>query len=155
MINMPALVSNPVPALGYHGRMVVTTHSTPAVGLSQIGQIAVRVKDLDRAVAFYRDTLGVSFLFRAPNLAFFSCSSVRLMLSEPEKPEFDHPASIIYYKVDDIHAAYTSLKARDVEFVDEPHLIAKMPDHDLWMVFLRDTEDNMLGLMCEQRPPAA
>jgi len=133
----------------------VSMQANPAVGLSQIGQIAVRVKELDRAVAFYRDTLGVLFLFRAPNLAFFNCSGVRLMLSEPEKPEFDHPASIIYYKVDDIHATYAHLKTRDVEFVDEPHLIAKMPDHDLWMVFLRDSEDNMLGLMCEQRPPPA
>jgi methylmalonyl-CoA/ethylmalonyl-CoA epimerase len=126
-----------------------------AAGLAQIGQIAVRVKNLDRAVAFYRDTLGVPFLFRVPNLAFFNCSGVRLMLSEPEKPEFDHPASTIYYKVDDIHAMYTHLKARDVEFVGEPHLIAKLPDHDLWMVFLRDSEENMLALMCEQRPPAA
>ena len=82
----------------------VSMQANPAVGLSQIGQIAVKVKELDRAVAFYRDTLGMLFLFRAPNLAFFNCSGVRLMLSEPEKPEFDHPASIIYYKVDDIHA---------------------------------------------------
>ena len=128
---------------------------TPAVALSQIGQIAVTVKDLDRAVAFYRDVLGVPFLFRVPNLAFFTAGGVRLMLSRPEKPEFDHPASIIYYKVDDIDAAYAALKAKGASFTDEPHLIARMPDHELWMVFLKDSEDNTLGIMCEKRETAA
>jgi catechol 2,3-dioxygenase-like lactoylglutathione lyase family enzyme len=132
----------------------MTVEAGATVALSQIGQIAVTVKDLDRAVAFYRDTLGMPFLFQVPNLAFFQCGGVRLMFGRPEKPEFDHPASIIYYKVDDIEATYASFKARGVTFVDEPHLIAKMPDHDLWMAFLHDSEDNMLGLMCEKRPPA-
>ena len=127
----------------------------PAVSLSQIGQIAIRVEDLERAVAFYRDTLGVPFLFQFPGLAFFNAGGVRLMLSRAEKPEFDHPASVLYYKVDDIDAAYEALKAKGVEFIDAPHLIAKMPDHDLWMVFLKDSEGNTLGLMCEKRPPAA
>ena len=135
-----------------------TAPATPAetapVSLTQIGQIAVRAKDLDRAVAFYRDTLGAPLLFQFPGLAFFNFSGVRLMLSAPEKPEFDHPASIIYYRVDDIDAAYAALKAKEVAFVDEPHLIAKMPDHDLWMVFLKDSEGNTLGLMCEKRTAA-
>jgi methylmalonyl-CoA/ethylmalonyl-CoA epimerase len=131
------------------------TTATPTVSLTTIGQIAVRIKDLDRAVTFYRDTLGAPFLFRVPNLAFFQLGEVRLMLSPAESPEFDHPGSVIYYKVDDIDAAYRALKAKEVDFVDEPHLIAKMPDHDLWMVFLKDSEGNTLGLMCEKRPPAA
>jgi catechol 2,3-dioxygenase-like lactoylglutathione lyase family enzyme len=102
-------------------------------------------------VRFYRDTLGMRFLFEVPNLAFFDCGGVRLMLSPPETPEFDHPGSVLYYKVADINATYTALKGRDVAFIDEPHLIARMPDHDLWMVFFRDSEGNTLGLMSEVR----
>ncbi len=119
-------------------------------GLSQIGQIAVSVKDVDKAVAFYRDVLGLKLLFQAPpGLAFFDCGGVRLMLARPEKPEFDHPASTLYFKVADIQEATASLKARGARFEDEPHLIAKMPDHDLWMAFFRDCEHNLLGLMSE------
>jgi methylmalonyl-CoA/ethylmalonyl-CoA epimerase len=131
------------------------TAAAPAVSLTTIGQIAMRIKDLDRAVTFYRDVLGVPFLFRVPNLAFFQVGEVRLMLSPAETPEFDHPGSVIYYKVAEIDAAYAALKAQGVEFVDAPHLIAKMPDHDLWMAFLKDSEGNTLSLMCEKRPPAA
>src|SRR5688500_16100627 len=130
------------------------TTAAPTVSLTTIGQIAVRIKDLDRAVTFYRDTLGVPFLFRVPNLAFFQVGEVRLMLSPAEQPEFDHPGSVIYYKVEDIEGAYGALKAKGVEFIDEPHLIAKMPDHELWMAFLKDSEGNTLSLMCEKRPPA-
>src|SRR5438105_4580837 len=125
------------------------TQATAALRLAQIGQIAITTKDLDRAVAFYRDILGMRFLFSAPKLAFFDCGGVRLMLSNPEGPEFDHAASIIYYKVDDLQAAYDALASRGVTFVDLPHLIAKMPDHDLWMCFLKDSEGNTLGLMSE------
>ncbi len=121
-------------------------------GLSRIGQISVPVRDLDRAVAFYRDTLGMPFLFRVPNLAFFDCAGVRLMLGVPELPKFDHPASIIYYAVDDIQAAYAALVARGVAFSGTAHCIAKLPDHDLWMAFLDDPEGNTLALMCEVRP---
>ena len=122
-----------------------------AFGLSRIGQIAITAQDLDRAVAFYRDTLGMPCLFRVPNLAFFDCRGIRLMLSRPERPEVDHPASIIYYKVDDLQAAYAALKERGVSFVDEPHLIAKLTDHDLWMAFFHDSEGNTLALMSEVR----
>jgi methylmalonyl-CoA/ethylmalonyl-CoA epimerase len=128
------------------------TPSTSPVELSQIGQIAINVRDVQRAVAFYRDTLGMRFLFQAPGgLAFFDCGGVRLMLSVPERPEFAHPSSILYYKVDDITAAYQALQGRNVAFIDEPHLIARMPDHELWMVFFRDSEENVLGLMEERR----
>ena len=134
---------------------MTTAAASTGVSLTTIGQIAVRAKDLDRAVAFYRDTLGAPFLFRVPNLAFFQFGDVRLMLSPAENQDFDHPASVIYYKVEDIDAAYEALKEKGVTFIDAPHLIAKMPDHDLWMAFLKDSEENVLALMCEKRPPAA
>jgi methylmalonyl-CoA/ethylmalonyl-CoA epimerase len=123
-------------------------------GLSQarIGQIAVVVQDIDRAVAFYRDKLGMRFLFQAPpKLAFFDCGGVRLMLDVPEEEEFKHSASILYYKVDDIQATWATLRDRGVEFRDEPHMLARMPDHELWMTFFRDTEGNTLALMSEVR----
>lgn len=122
--------------------------------LERIGQIAVTVQDVDRAVAFYRDTLGMRLLFRAPpGLAFFDCGGVRLMLSAPEG-QAPTGASILYYVVPDIDAAYETLRARGATFEDAPHLVAKLPDHDLWMVFLRDSEGNLLGLMSEVRPPS-
>jgi methylmalonyl-CoA/ethylmalonyl-CoA epimerase len=119
-------------------------------GLARIGQIAVTVTDLDRAVVFYRDTLGLRFLFRVPNLAFFDCGGVRLMLGLPEKPG-EIFSSVIYYKVDEIQQACEVLSSRGVEFEAKPHLIAKMPDHELWMAFFRDPDRNLLGLMCEVR----
>ena len=132
--------------------MTTTPPSPPQVELSQIGQIAINVRDLDRAVAFYRDTLGMRFLFQAPGgLAFFDCGGVRLMLGVAEKPEFAHPSSILYYRIEDIGAAYETLKARGVAFIDEPHLIARMPTHELWMVFFRDSEENVLALMEERK----
>jgi methylmalonyl-CoA/ethylmalonyl-CoA epimerase len=119
--------------------------------LTQIGQIAINVNDLQRAVAFYRDTLGMRFLFQAPGgLAFFDVGGVRLMLGVAEKAEFSHPASILYYKVDDIDAAFQTLAGLGVTFIDEPHLIAKLPTHELWMTFFRDSEDNVLALMEER-----
>lgn len=126
--------------------------TTPQLELTQIGQIAINVRDLQRAVAFYRDTLGMCFLFQAPGgLAFFDVGGVRLMLGVAEKPEFSHPASILYYKVPDIGTAYETLTSRGVTFIDEPHLIAKMPDHELWMTFFRDSEENVLALMEERK----
>lgn len=123
---------------------------TPA-NISQIGQIAINVKDVKRATAFYRDTLGLKFLFDAGKLAFFDCGGVRLMLGLPEKPEFDHPGSIIYYRVPEIQAAYKGMSSGGVKFEGEPHLIARLPDHDLWMAFFRDSEGNLAALMCEVR----
>lgn len=126
--------------------------ATTAFGLSRIGQIAIPVKDLAAAVAFYRDTLGMRFLFQAPPaLAFFDCGGIRLMLDAAAEEEFDHPASILYYKVEDIRAAHETLRARGVEFVSEPHEVARMPDHVLWMAFFRDSARNVLALMSEVR----
>ena len=119
-------------------------------GISRIGQIAINAHDIERAAAFYQEALGLKLLFKAPpGLAFFDCGGVRLMLTRPETPEFDHPSSILYFAVPDIQAAFAAMKAKGVHFEDEPHLLAKMPDHDLWMVFFRDSESNLMGLMSE------
>ena len=121
-------------------------------GLTNIGQIAVPVGDVDRATAFYRDILGMRFLFRAPpGLAFFDCAGVRLMLDGPAKAQANNYSSVIYYKVPDLRAAHDELTARGVVFETKPHLIAKLPDHELWMAFFRDPDDNLLALMSELR----
>ncbi|MGQ0649748.1 MAG: VOC family protein [Gemmatimonadaceae bacterium] len=126
--------------------------SSTSFALGPIGQIALRVRDMPRAVAFYRDVLGVRHLFDAgPSLSFFDCGGIRLMLSPAEKPEFDHPGSVLYYRVSDIGAAYEALVGRGARFIDAPHRIAKLPDYDLWMTFLHDSEDNVLALMSEVR----
>lgn len=123
-----------------------------SVRLGPIGQISMRARDLPRAVAFYRDRLGLALLFEAPPaLAFFDCGGVRLMLGKPEKAEFDHPGSVIYFKVTDIQRTFADLSARGVTFLGAPHLIAKLPDHELWMAFFKDSEDNTLALMAEVR----
>src|SRR6266478_9514605 len=126
------------------------TQPQTSFGLGRIGQIAVTVTDIDRAVLFYRDTLGMPLLFQVPNMAFFDCGEVRLMLGLAEKPG-EIFSSVIYYKVDQIQQAYEMLSSRGVEFEAKPHLIAKMPDHDLWMAFLRDPDRNLVALMCEMR----
>jgi methylmalonyl-CoA/ethylmalonyl-CoA epimerase len=121
------------------------------MSIGAIGQIALTVRDLPEAVAFYKDGLGLKQIpIPAPNLAFFDCAGIRLMLSPPEK-EFVPGGSVIYFKVTDIHAAVSNAKANGVSFTDEPHLIAKMPDHELWMAFCRDPSGNALGLMAEVR----
>jgi len=125
---------------------------TSEFGLNKIGQIAIPVSDLERAVSFYRDVLGMKFLFQAPpGLAFFDCGGVRLMLDVPAKEQENTFASIIYYKVEDLPSAHETLLTRGVVFEQAPELVAKMPDHELWMAFLKDPDGNMLGLMWEKR----
>src|ERR1700748_653080 len=87
----------------------MTTSAVAGLGITQIGQIAMNVYDTNRATEFYRDTIGLKHLFTAGDLAFFDCGGVRLMLSPPSTQEFDHPASILYFKVDDIQAAHQQL----------------------------------------------
>jgi methylmalonyl-CoA/ethylmalonyl-CoA epimerase len=127
------------------------TAATMGIGITRLGQVAIRAHDVDRAAGFYQNRLGLPLLFRAGKLAFFNCGGVRLMVSVAEQPEFDHPSSILYFAVPDIRAAYQQLRDQGVRFEDEPHLIAKMPDHDLWMTFFRDSEENLLALMSEVR----
>jgi methylmalonyl-CoA/ethylmalonyl-CoA epimerase len=124
--------------------------ASAGVQISRLGQIQVRAHDVERAAGFYQDVLGLKLLFKAPpGLAFFDCGGVRLMIDRPEKPEFDHPSSILYFAVPDIQAAHAQMKQSGVRFEDEPHLIARMPEHDLWMTFFRDSEDNLMALMSE------
>ena len=119
-------------------------------GITRLGQIQIRTHDVERAAEFYEKVLGLKLLFKAPpGLAFFDCGGVRLMLNHAEKPEFDHASSILYFAVPDIKAAQEKMTAKGVRFEDEPHMIARMPDHDLWMTHFHDTEDNLLALMSE------
>lgn len=125
--------------------------------LKAIGQIAIRVRDLERAIASYRDVLGLKFLFRAPPaLAFFECGGTRLMLSPAEPGEFDHPASILYFALDDIHAAHARLAGLGVAFRTAPHVVADLGDRVLWLSDFDDGEDNVFALMAEvpKVPPA-
>lgn len=122
--------------------------------LNRIGQIAINVRDVERATQFYRDTLGLKFLFAAPpGLAFFDCGGVRLMLTTPESPEFDHPGSLIYYVVGDINDVYRDISTRGARFEDTPHVVARMGAVDLWMTHLKDPDGNLLALMCELAAP--
>lgn len=124
---------------------------TPTSGLSRIHQMAMRVHDTERATRFYRDTLGLPFLFAAPpGLAFFDCNGVRLMLSPPS-PGFDHPGSVLYFGVEDIHATHDALKARGVVFGTAPHKIATLADREVWLAEFQDGEGNTLALMSEPR----
>jgi methylmalonyl-CoA/ethylmalonyl-CoA epimerase len=119
--------------------------------ITAIQQIAVNVKDVDRARAFYRDRLGLRHLFDGgPKLTFFDCGGVRLLVGIAEK-EFDHPSSILYFRVDDIRAAHRELLAKGVKFRDEPHLVARLPDREIWMAFFEDGEGNTLAITAE--PP--
>ena len=130
----------------------MSSSATESVGLGPIGQIAVPVGDIERAIAFYRDVLGMRFLFKAPpGLGFFDCAGVRLMLDAPAKSQAGNHSSVIYYKVSDLDAAFETLSGRGVRFEEKPHLIATMPDHELWMAFFRDPDENLLALMAEVR----
>jgi methylmalonyl-CoA/ethylmalonyl-CoA epimerase len=121
--------------------------------IERIGQISIPVADLERAVAFYSEVLGLRLLFRAPpGLAFFDCGGVRLMLSLPEGADAPARAGILYYLVPDIRAAHAALVERGVIFVQPPHPVARLPDHELWLALCRDSEDNLLALMSEVRP---
>jgi len=120
--------------------------------LGEIGQIALTISDLEASTAFYRDVLGLKHLFSAPpGLAFFACGSVRLMLSRPESSGAERSTAAIYFKVPDIERTHGALSERGVAFEAKPHLIAKMPDYELWMAFFRDPDRNLLALMCEKR----
>jgi catechol 2,3-dioxygenase-like lactoylglutathione lyase family enzyme len=121
-----------------------------------VGQLAVPVKDLERAVTFYRDVLGLRFLFRAPpGLAFLQSGEVRLMLSQVPPGENEPAVGVIYYRVSDLDLAYATLQERGARFVDAPHRIARLEDHELWMVFLRDPDEHLLALMAERPLPEA
>jgi len=125
--------------------------AVPTLQIGPIGQIAIPVTNLEHAVEFYRDSLGLKFLFQVPNLAFFDCGGVRLMLDVPEDSG-ERRSSVIYFKVSQLEEAYRMLSSRGVNFEGKPHLIARMPDHELWMAFFRDPDRNLHALMSEVRP---
>jgi methylmalonyl-CoA/ethylmalonyl-CoA epimerase len=121
--------------------------------IAKIGQLALVFKDVDAAIAFYRDALGLKFLFSAgPKLAFFDCGGTMLMFTTAERPEFEHPNSVVYFNVADIHAAHAALLAKGVKFEEAPHLIARLPAFDLWLAAFRDHENNLLALRSEVKP---
>ena len=121
--------------------------------IDSLGQVALTVRDVQRSVAFYRDTLGLRFLFApGPTLAFLTIGNVRLMLSAPEGELAPGSSTVLYLRVADIDAEHALLTSRGVTFIDAPHLVARMPDHELWMCFFRDPDEHLLALMCERRP---
>ena len=131
----------------------MSTLAPPSSAIT-LGQVALTVSDVERSTAFYRDLVGLRFLIAAgPTLAFLDLGGVRLMLSTPEGAFTPGGSTVLYLKVPDISASYDAMRGRGVAFIDEPHLIARMPDHDLWMTFFRDPDQHTLALMCE-RPKA-
>lgn len=124
-----------------------------APALSTIGQIALTVRDVSVSLPFYRDVLGLKFLFApGPNLAFLAAGSVRLMLTTPQGHGEPGKNSILYFKVDDLAATHAAIVARGAKNERDPQLTAKMPDHELWIGFIRDPDENLIGLMSEVRP---
>ncbi len=118
--------------------------------IESIGQIAIAISDLERSINFYKDTLGLELLFKVvPNLAFFNCGGTRLMMTTLQGEEKDHNTSVIYYKVPDIHQTRECLEDLGVIFERKPQLAAKMEDHELWIGFLRDPDQNLIGIMAE------
>jgi methylmalonyl-CoA/ethylmalonyl-CoA epimerase len=116
-----------------------------------LGQVALTVRDVAESTAFYRDQVGLPFLFGAgPSLSFFAIGPTRLMLSAAEGDFLPGSGTVLYLKVDDILAAHPAMQARGVRFVDAPHLVAPMPDHDLWMCFFRDPDHHLWGVMDER-----
>ena len=119
------------------------------LNLAQIGQIALPVADVDRSEAFYGEVLGLRKLFRFGDLTFFDCSGVRLMLEKAHGPEPPSPGGLIYFRCADVRLAVKELKRRGATFSSDPHLIARMDDHDLWMAFFSDPDGHTLALMQE------
>ena len=120
--------------------------------VSDIRQIAITVSDISAALPFYRDVLGLTFLFSpAPNLAFLAAGNIRIMLSTPQGAGTVGHNSIIYFNAPDIAAVYAALVQRGAKSERTPQLAARMPDHELWTAFLRDPDGNLLGLMEEKR----
>ena len=121
-----------------------------ATSFGTLSQVAVTFRDLPKAIAWYRDVLQLPLMFETGGMAFFAMGGVRLMMTVPEKPEFDHPASVLYLRVENIDATFAELVARGVAFDDAPHLIGKMGTTEIWMAFFRDAERHLLAITEER-----
>lgn len=122
----------------------------PDLADATVGQLLIPVSDLDRAIPYYRDTLGLKYLFSAPpQMSFFQAGNVRLLVGVPEATQARAPGSAVYFKVSDIHAVHATLRQRGVEFPSDPKLIHKTPESELWLVEFRDPDGNQLALMSE------
>jgi methylmalonyl-CoA/ethylmalonyl-CoA epimerase len=119
---------------------------TNTATLGKVQQIALVQHDVERATAFYRDALGLTLQFAMAGMAFFDAGGVRLMLTKPSSPEFDHKNSVLYFEVANCDAAHAELQGRGVPFDSPPHLVGKMATHEMWMAFLRDPEGNVLAI---------
>ena len=117
--------------------------------ISHIGQIALNVRDVDRAEKFFGETMGFRKLFRFGDLSFFDCAGVRLLLEKANSEDEAKKSSVLYFRCADIALAVRELKSRGVRFSSPPHLIAKMDDHDLFMAFFTDPDGHILALMHE------
>ena len=117
--------------------------------IKSIGQVSIRVHDMDVAIRFYQETLGLTLLFQTSNMTFFDCNGIRIVLGIPEEPRFDHPSSVFYFNVDDINSAYEALINRNVQFLSKPHKIAEMGQTEIWMAFFHDPDHNVHALMSE------
>jgi catechol 2,3-dioxygenase-like lactoylglutathione lyase family enzyme len=123
---------------------------TDDIEINGIGQIAIAVSDIKQAVKFYKDKLGLSLLFEVPSgMAFFECGGIRLMITEPNGDKKDHHTSVIYYRVTDIKRVAQNMIERGISFTREPQMAVKMPDHELWIGFIRDPDENLIGIMEE------
>ena len=118
------------------------------VHLDEIAQIALTVQNLEEAKLFYRDTLGMHFLFDAGQMAFFQCGQIRVMIGTSDQPS-PSSGTIVYFRVPDLQRAHAELRNKQVAFTQEPHLVARMKSHDLWLAFLKDPAGNTLGLVSE------
>jgi methylmalonyl-CoA/ethylmalonyl-CoA epimerase len=122
-----------------------------SINLGHIEQVAIPVRDVARATAFYRDQLGMKLLFEVPpQFSFFDCDGIRLALSISSDPIYDPPGSIVYYRVADIEASHVELEGRGVEFLQGPHRVAELDDIEIWMAFFEDTEGNTLAITSEK-----
>jgi catechol 2,3-dioxygenase-like lactoylglutathione lyase family enzyme len=118
------------------------------MAVGPLGQVHISVRDVDRSVEFYRDVLGMDFMFRVPNqpMAFFASGDVRLYLGTPERPEFTSKC-VLYFRVDDIDAEYKRLINAGIAFLDSPRMVHRDADGELWIVFLADPDGHQIGLM--------
>ncbi|WP_433745670.1 VOC family protein [Falsibacillus pallidus] len=117
--------------------------------ITTIGQVSIPVHQMEQSIHFYHEVLGLPLLFQAKNMAFLECNGLRLLLSIPEKEEFDHKSSIVYFQVSDIQKAFEDYRQKGVEFHGDPHLIAKIDNTETWMAFFQDPDGNIHSLMSE------